>query len=175
MTSSASSKRGRRRHRAKSRSAEMDEALGKFLTESGRVEFKMLLLVDRISEAPIEHLFDEVSPEPFGNKIKWFKKWCEFSGVSDRKKPLLQKVYKALDDLLPKRNYLVHGETWDGAFKGQPMQPYRVGVIKDNLEYLDEFDRGQHGPNVFSIKQVKDVAAECRDIIADLEALMRPD
>jgi hypothetical protein len=55
------------------------------------------------------------------------------------------------------------------------MQPYRVGVIKDNLEYLDEFDRGEHGPNVFSIKQVKDVSAECRDIIADLDALMRLD
>jgi hypothetical protein len=121
MTSSASTKRGRRRHRAnqraKIRGAEMDKALGEFLTESGRVEFKMLLMVSLISEAPIEHLFDESSPLTFGKKIEWYKKWCDFEGVSDEKKPLLQKIYNAVDDLLPKRNSLVHGETWDGAFK----------------------------------------------------------
>jgi len=172
------SKRAKRRQRGKMRAkvgiARMNKALGEFLTESGRVEFKMLLLVDRISDAGLEHLFDEHSKESFGNKIKWFKKWCDFSGVSDKKKPLFQKVYWKIDDLLPKRNFLVHGETWEGAFKGQPMQPYRVGVIKDNLEYLDEFDRGKHGENVFSLQQVKDVSAECRDICANLDALMKP-
>jgi hypothetical protein len=65
----------------------INKALGEFLIESGRVEFKMLLLIDRISEAPIEHLFDEASPLTFGAKVKWFKKWCDFSGVSEKKMP----------------------------------------------------------------------------------------
>lgn len=39
------------------------------------------------------------------------------------------------------RNFLIHGETWEGAFKGKPRQPYRVGLVKKNLEYLDEFER----------------------------------
>jgi hypothetical protein len=32
----------------------MHQALGEFLTEMGRVEFRMLLLVDHISEPPLE-------------------------------------------------------------------------------------------------------------------------
>jgi len=176
---SKNSKRARRRQRGRRRPkigiARMNNALGEFLTESGRVEFKMLLFVNLISEAPLERLFDEYSKQPFGDKIKWFKKWCDFSGVSDEKRPLLEKVYRQIDDLLPKRNHLVHGETWEGAFKGQPPQPYRVGVIKDNLEYLDEFDRGEHGPNVFSVQEVKNVSAECRSICANLDRLMRTD
>jgi len=150
---------------------EMHQALGEFLTECGRVEFTMILFVDFISEAPIEHLFDEYSGKPFGPKIEWFKKWCEFSGVSEEKWPTLNKVFKELDELLPKRNFLVHGETWEGTFKGQPPQPYRVGVIRKNLQYLDEFDRGEHGDNVFSVEQVRAVTQLCIGIRADLDVL----
>jgi hypothetical protein len=91
----------------------MHQALGEFLTEMGRVEFRMLLLMDLINEAPIEALFDEYSGNPFGTKIKTFKKWCDFGGVPDEQKAALQKVYNDLDELLPKRNFLVHGETWE--------------------------------------------------------------
>ena len=35
----------------------MHQALGEFLTEMGRVEFQMLLLMDFLNEAPIEALF----------------------------------------------------------------------------------------------------------------------
>ena len=90
---------------------DMHKALGEFLTECGRVEFTMLLFVDVISEAPIERLFDEYSPQTFGGKIKWFRKWCEFSGVPEGKEKLVEEVYHQLDALLIKRNYLVHGET----------------------------------------------------------------
>ena len=149
----------------------MHKALGEFLTECGRVEFTMLLFVDLISEAPIEHLFDECSGIPFGPKIEWFKKWCEFCGVTDEKRPTLNNVYEDLDQLLPKRNFLVHGETWEGAFKGQARQRYRVGLIKRNLEYLDEFDRGERGDNVFNVEQVRAATQLCIDIRADLDRL----
>lgn len=53
----------------------MHQALGEFLTEMGRVEFRMLLLMDLINEAPLEALFDEYSGRTFADKIKIFKKW----------------------------------------------------------------------------------------------------
>jgi hypothetical protein len=59
------------------------------------------------------------------------------------------------------RNFLVHGETWEGAFKGKPRQPYRVGLVNKNLEYLDEFERAEHGPNVFDVQQVRDATRRC--------------
>jgi hypothetical protein len=123
------------------------------------------------NEAPIEHLFDVYAPKTFGLKIDCFKDWLPPSEVSDVKKPILQRVYKDLEELLPKRNYLIHGETWEGSFKGKPKQPYRVGVVKDNLDYLDEFDRAQHGPNVFDVEQVREATKLCKKIRADLDAL----
>jgi hypothetical protein len=73
----------------------------------------------------------------------------------------------------PIRNFLVHGETWEGegAFKGKPRQPYRVGLVKKNLEYLDEFERAEHGPNVFDVHQVRDATRRCAGIHRDLTAL----
>src|SRR4051812_40358835 len=107
----------------------MKQTLGGFLNACGEGEFKMILFADYISEPGIEAIFHDLSG-PFGPKIKAFKAWCDFSGVSDAKRPLLDSVYTKLDALLPKRNFIVHGETWDGEFKGKPKQPYRVGIIK---------------------------------------------
>ena len=175
MTSSRLTKRARRRRRAKLRSQRsvdrLHKALGEFLTEMGRVEFTMLLYVDLLNEAPIEHLFDEYSQLTFGPKVDWFKKWVEFGGVPSDKRPIVEWVYKNLTALRSKRNFLVHGETWQGGFNRLLRQPYRVGVVRQNLEYLDEFDRGQHGENVFSLSEVNEVTRLCHEIVVDLNFL----
>jgi hypothetical protein len=54
----------------------MNQALGEFLTVMGQVEFTMLMVVDLVSDAGIEALFDEYAAETFSGKIKWFRKWC---------------------------------------------------------------------------------------------------
>lgn len=149
----------------------MHQALGEFLTEMGRVEFRMLLLMDLINEAPLEALFDEYSGRTFADKIKTFKKWCDFGRVPNEQKATLQRIYKELEDLRPVRNFLVHGETWDGAFKGKPRQAYRVGLVKKNLEYLDEFECAEHGPNVFDVEQVRAATKRCAEIHRDLSEL----
>ncbi len=146
----------------------MHRTLGEFLTECGRVEFLMIVFADYISEPGIEAIFADFA---FGPKIAAFKKWCDFSGVSKGKKPMLDRVYKKLDELLPKRNFLVHGETHEAAFKGKPKQPYRVGITKKDLDYLDQFDRGEHGENIFDIEEVGAATKLCRDIAADLHTL----
>jgi len=148
----------------------MHQALGEFLTDMGHVEFEMLRLMDYLNEAPLEAIFDEYSGQIFSQKIKKFKEWCDF-GAADKDKPALDRIYKDLEELLPKRNFLVHGETWEGAFRGKPRQPYRVGLIKKHLEYLDEFEWGEHGPNVFDVSQVREVTRQCVRIcraIADM-------
>jgi hypothetical protein len=142
----------------------------------GRVEFRMLLFVDALGgleDPPLEALFDEYSGKPFGPKVEWFKKYCNHYVLLDEKKEALKKVYKELDELLQKRNFIVHGETWEGAFKGQPRQHYRVGLVKKNLEYLDEFERAEHGPNVFDVRQVRTATKLCvkiLDALADFRA-----
>ena len=91
--------------------------------------------------------------------------------MPDEHKATLQRLYKELDELRPIRNFLVHGETWEGDFKGKPRQLYRVGLVKKNLEYLDEFERAEHGPNVFDVQQVRDATKRCARIHQELTEL----
>jgi hypothetical protein len=137
----------------------------------GRVEFKMLLFVDAmggLEDPPLEALFDEYSGKTFGPRVEWFKKYCDHYVEFDDQKEALKKIYKVLDELLPKRNYIVHGETWEGTFEGNPRQPYRVGLVKKNLEYLDEFERAEHGPSVFDVHQVRIATKLCLNVLAAL-------
>lgn len=152
---------------------EMNQALGEFLTEMGRVEFTVLMVVDLVSDAGIEYLFDEYAAKTFGGKVKWFKEWCAHcdENFSDANKKLLQKAYKDLDALLPKRNSLVHGETYEEEFRDTGKQTYRVGVEKDNLEYLEEFSRGKKKGTIFNVQQVREAAKLCARMRADLNAI----
>jgi len=162
-------KRQRRVNRLSSRD-KLHRALGEFLTAGGEVEFKMILFADLISECGIEQIFHDLSG-PLGNKIAKFKEWCDFSGVSDAKRPILDRVYAKLDELLPLRNWLVHGETWEGQIAGHTKQPYRVGITRRDLDYLDKFDRGEHSENVFNVEQIEELTKFCREIADDLDLL----
>jgi hypothetical protein len=71
-------------------------------------------------------------------------------GVPEEQSAALQQLYTDMEKLRVERNYIVHGETWDGAFKGTPRQPYRIGVIKENLEYSDDFEHSKHGKRLGS-------------------------
>jgi hypothetical protein len=76
-----------------------------------------------------------------------------------------------LAELLPKRNYIIHGETWEWALNGKNKQPYRVGVTKDNVDYLDDFERARHGANVFDAQKVRDATKLCQKIRKALDGL----
>jgi hypothetical protein len=149
----------------------MHQALGEFLTDMGRVEFEMFSLMGFLTEARLDAVFKEITAKPFSEKIESFKKWCDWAGVGPAQKPTLQAIYNDLHELLPKRSFLIHGETREGAFEGMPRQFYRVGLVKDNLYHLHEFDRGKHGPNIFDVRQVQAVSQLCRKILVAMANL----
>jgi len=154
-------RRRKQRRRATKPLDRMHMAMGNFLTEMGRLEFSMLLLGEMISEEPMEALFEDYAERPFGKKIPWFEERCNASQALKPYKSELTRLYADMRALKAKRNYLVHGETYEASFRGRPRAPYRVGVTPDNVEYLDDFDHQKHGDNVFSIEQVKAATAEC--------------
>jgi hypothetical protein len=125
------------------------------------------------NEAPLEHIFAEYSGKPFHDKIKLFNEWVDFGGVLESQKARLQQVYTDLEELRKKRNFLVRGETWEGKFDGGSRKPYRVGLVKGNLEYLHEFERGEHGPNVFDVGQVKAVTKFCIKIHEEIQVMRK--
>jgi hypothetical protein len=149
----------------------MHMALGDFLTEMGRLEFRMLLMGDMLSEEPMEYFFEDYAKLTFGPKIRWLKDRCANSGVMEKYKTELEPIYAEMEVLLKKRNYLTHGETYEASFKGRPKAPYRVGVTKDNIDYLDDFDHAQHSDNVFTVQQVKEATALCIKIRSALDAV----
>jgi hypothetical protein len=166
-------RRRKQRRRAVKPLDRMHMALGQFLTEMGRLEFRMLLIGVMVSEEPLEYLFEGYAKLTFGPKIEWFKDRCAKSGTMGIYKAELQRAYSEMAILLKKRNYLTHGETYEESFKGRPRAPYRVGVTKDNVDYLDDFDHAQHGDNVFSIEQVKEATALCIRTRNAIEAIQK--
>jgi hypothetical protein len=79
----------------------------------------MILLLMLIRDEDYEWLFDEMSARTFGKKIEFFK---EYTSDDDQFTPenliLRDQIYKDLDDLLPQRNSIVHGETCRGQVVG---------------------------------------------------------
>jgi len=161
MSSRRALRRQRGRRLAKRANIDqMNKAMGEFLTAQGRVELTMILLLMMIRDEDYEWLFDEMSKRTFKQKIDFLK---EYTGDDEQFLPaniqLRDRIYQDLDALLPQRNFIVHGETYEDKFKGRPKQPYRVGVIKKNIQYLEDYSMDKHGPNVFTVKQVKEATA----------------
>jgi hypothetical protein len=141
-------------------------ALGEFMTALGRVEFTMLMVISLVSEAPIEHLFDEYAKLTFGKKIEWFETWArhERENFSDENWKRMEELFKELKGILPKRNSLIHGETYEESFPGEGKRAYRIGVEKNNLDYLEEFSRGKKKGTIFNVEQIQVATRECEGI-----------
>jgi hypothetical protein len=141
---------------------QMNKAMGEFLTAQGRVELTMILLLMMIRDEDYEWLFDEMSKRTFGQKIVFFKLYTSDDEAFSLENLFLRdQIFKDLDELLPRRNSIVHGETYEDEIGGRPKQPYRVGVIKKNVRYLEDYSMAKQGPNVFTIQQVRDATALC--------------
>ena len=165
--------RRRRRNRRPNQMDRMNQALGEFLTELGRVEFAMLMAVSLVGEPDIETLFLEYSKQTLKQKVAWFRQNCDYykDNFGPENWARVQQIYEDLDTLLPKRNSLVHGETYLEELKGKPRQPYRVGVERDNIDYLAEFSRGEPKGSVFDTDQVREVKRLCTKTLDQLNII----
>jgi hypothetical protein len=157
---------------------EMHQVLGEFLTAMGRLEFRMLTYVDSLGgeyDEPLESLFVEWSWRPFGKLIEWFETYCEHYGVLDQHKPVLEDM----NELLPRRNYIVHGTTWSREVSPGRRKAYRVGIekhiveekVEHNVDWIDDFKHGKDGPNVFDVEQVRTATTFASNIVDALEAI----
>src|SRR6516164_10538238 len=113
-------------------------AMGEFLTESSQVENMMLALVTVCrGDRPMDKVFVEFMGKTFGQKIDTFKARCRTRNFTDAHRKILDDVEGELDRLLPKRNLIVHGTTYQMGKDGTPPQPYRIGMTKAG-EFMNE-------------------------------------
>jgi hypothetical protein len=78
-------------------------------------------------------------------------------------------VIKELDDLLPKRNMIVHGITREVGFGDDEPRAYRIDSKMGGLDYLNEF--GRQTGNVeysFPVERVRQATNQCRDIASKI-------
>jgi hypothetical protein len=150
-------------------------AMGRFLTESSEVEGMMGSLVQLgRGNRTMEETFIDYMGKTFGQKISAFKDACDAHAFSDAHRAILNEVYIALDELLPKRNFIVHGHTYQlGALENVPAQPYRIGMQRGDGDFLSKaIANGKcEGPHVFTAAGVAAVSEEFLAVRAKLGAV----
>jgi hypothetical protein len=97
---------------------DLHHALGEFLTEFSRIENSMFAFVLACAQKDrdLEAVFKEFSGLPLSEKLKSFKKAFSEYPFSELRRAELAAITLKLEDLLPKRNSLVHGETYEVGF-----------------------------------------------------------
>jgi hypothetical protein len=74
----------------------------------------------------------------------------------------IDKGLTQLDAILPKRNFIVHGSTFEiGIGNGAPIA-YRIGAPKKNIDYMSEFVRKKESvAHSFTAEQVRQATKDC--------------
>jgi hypothetical protein len=136
--------------------------MGRFLTESSHVENIMLSLHYVCTPArSLEKQFNEFMDMTFGGKITKFKAACDAYPFSGEHCAILQDAYGDLDALLPKRNFIVHGSTYQMGKDNKPPQPHRIGKRKGDFDFMNEAVANDFtGPHVFTAEGIDKVTEE---------------
>ncbi len=111
--------------------------------------------------------------ETFGNRIKAFKRACSNYAFNAEHCEALDAAIAELDDLLPRRNFIVHGVTYEVGFGDDEPKAYRIGVPKGNIDYLNEFLR--HTTSVdhsFPIERVRQATADCKFLASKIGSIV---
>lgn len=137
-------------------------AMGKFLTESSEVENMMLSLVIACQlNRDMHDVFVEFMGKTFGGKIDSFKAACRTHPFTDAHRTTLLEVNKELDKLLPKRNFIVHGTTYQIGRGDIPTQPYRIGMTRgDRYSMREVIEQNFNVPQAFTTDKIKSTTAE---------------
>jgi hypothetical protein len=145
---------------------DLHRALGEFLTVCSRIENLMfgLIWVCDSKKRNLETVFKEFSALTFGPKIDQFKKAFSEYPFSELRRAELAAITLKLEDLLPKRNSLVHGETYEVGFNGELAVPYRIGVTKKDFDYLNKFVANKDSEHAFNVPRIQETCAQCREI-----------
>jgi hypothetical protein len=137
-------------------------AMGHFQTESSHVENIMLSLYYVCTPArSLEKHYNEFMDETFGGKITKFKAACDAYPFCDEHRAILVDAYGDLNALLPKRNFIVHGSTYQMGKGNKPPQPYWIGKRKGDFVFMNEAVANDFiGPHVFTAEGIDKVTEE---------------
>ena len=73
----------------------------------------------------MEEVFSEFMDKTMGGKIIEFKRVCNSYPFTERQRAILNEINTELDRLVQKRNWIVHGTTYQLGKNDDDAQPYR--------------------------------------------------
>ena len=126
-------------------------AMGEFLTECSNLEnvvVSLLMFCQPHRDFNEVHL--EVLDKTFGVRLREFKKVCGAYQFKAPHRATIDEAIIGLDDLLPRRNLIIHGTTFEISFGKKEAKAYRIGAPKGTPE------------------QVREASADCRTLASKL-------
>jgi hypothetical protein len=143
---------------------ELHLAMGEFLTECSNLENILLALMMFCQpDRPFDEVHLEMLDKTFGVRLKEFKKVSGAYAFTEHNRRRIDEAIIGLDDLLPRRNLIIHGYTYEVRFGDSQPKVYRVGIPKGNLDYMNQFL--VHAADVkhsFSAGQVRQAVIDCK-------------
>jgi hypothetical protein len=149
---------------------ELHLAMGQFLTHCAVLEKLMLDFAFVCQPKRFEQVHREfVDNMTFGRKIKELKAISKDYHFRPDHQPHVDKAFSLLDRILPKRNWIVHGETHEVAFdEAAGPIAYRLGIPRGNPEYLSDFLGNPRVAHSFTAEMVRQTIAECDECSGEL-------
>lgn len=106
---------------------ELHLAMGEFLTECSNLEnvvVSLLMFCQPRRDFNEVHL--EMLDKTFGARLREFKKICGAYQFTAPHRATIDEAIIGLDDLLPRRNLIIHGTTFEVSFGEKEAKAYRI-------------------------------------------------
>jgi hypothetical protein len=148
--------------------------MGEFLTEAAHLENIMLSLAMACQRhKTFEDIRLEFLDMTFGTKIIALKKACANYDFVEGHKRHIDKGLTQLEAILPKRNLIVHGSTFEIGFGDAAPIAYRIGAPKKDIDYMNEFLRKKASvAHSFTAEKVRQATKDCIDCRAELATVV---
>jgi hypothetical protein len=149
---------------------ELHLAMGEFLSECSNLENLLItLMMFCQNKKHFEEVYLETLDKTFGARIKEFKRACSHYAFTPDQRATIDAAIVGLDDLLPRRNLIVHGITYEVGFAGSEPKAYRIGIPRGNIDYMNQFLRdGADVEHSFPVERVRQAIADCKALASIL-------
>jgi hypothetical protein len=149
---------------------ELHLAMGEFLSECSNLENMLIsLMMFCQDKRHFQEIHLEMLDKTFGARIRELKKSCRDYTFTAEHRQTIDAAIIDLDNLLPRRNLIVHGVTFEVGFGDKEPKAYRIGAPKGNIDYMNDFLRyAADVEHSFSVERVRQAIGDCKTLASKL-------
>jgi hypothetical protein len=150
---------------------ELHLSMGEFLTACAHLENMLwaLLIICELEKTGFQEIAKQFLPLTFGDRVNLLEKKYKAQTFSTDHRAILDKEFDRLREMVPKRNLIVHGTTYEIGFGENEPKPLRIGAPKGNLEHMQQLME-KHGDvgHSFTADHVREVSGICDELRGEI-------